>query len=648
MKEEIHMSTIAGTFRQDKRNGYGQSTMMGAIAGMVLVIAALTPQAQAAVLAYEDFNYSNADCGDFLVGSTYQGYSSPLPCWKGTGWPANTPWINPIPGLYGPSTKRGRVATSSMTFPAGVTYTTSGRNWLVTSSLNANGKAYAARMMGTPIDFGASNTFFMSFLIRNKPNNSDGYLLIQLANSGTSTIGLNVGWTGSNKARVGYGLTSQSKDSVATLNTNSVYFMVARIVTNPGTSNDSYQASFYSPTDVVPYNEPGSWTLTYQTNLANQVCDVMAISCGDLFTCDNTASYIDEIRVGTTWADVTGNYAPPVATAATGVTASGFIANWTAAIVATNYSVDVATDSGFTSFVSGWQNKTVGLVTTTNVNSGLSAGSTYYYRLRTQNNGVVSTNSNTISVTLPPLAPTGVQASDGSSTTIVVTWSDLIGEVGYTVWRNTVNNPGTATPVSGLLPANTTAFQEAPPVAGQVYWYWVVASSSGGDSPFGTPDSGFTPPAANIATGQRFAWSENTGWINFAPTHGGGATVVSAGANGYLSGYAWSENLGWIKLGDGTGPYANNSATDWGVNMDAAGNLSGYAWSENAGWINVDATHGQVVIATTPGQANTGNIGGFAWGENVGWVHFRDTSSGYGVRTTVFGAAKVASVFRFR
>ena len=84
--------------------------------------------------------------------------------------------------------------------------------------------------------------------------------------------------------------------------------------------------------------------------------------------------------------------------------------------------------------------------------------------------------------------------------------------------------------------------------------------------------------AASISLSDKYAWSENAGWLNFRPTTGG----VTVNPN-HLSGYAWQENIGWLKLGsDGGGPYPNTSATNWGVNRDGAGNLSGYAWSE--GW----------------------------------------------------------------
>jgi len=138
--------------------------------------------------------------------------------------------------------------------------------------------------------------------------------------------------------------------------------------------------------------------------------------------------------------------------------------------------------------------------------------------------------------------------------------------------------------------------------------------------------------AGNIYDNSKYAWMENAGWQNWNPTDGG-VTVTPNGADGYMSGLVWAENVGWIKLGDGTGPYLNNSPTNWGVNMDAAGNLSGYAWGENVGWINFSNAYSQVTIDTANGE-----FSGYAWGENLGWVHFKNTSPAYGVRTTAFGS----------
>lgn len=129
----------------------------------------------------------------------------------------------------------------------------------------------------------------------------------------------------------------------------------------------------------------------------------------------------------------------------------------------------------------------------------------------------------------------------------------------------------------------------------------------------------------------KHAWSENAGWINFAPV-GGGVSIHFDGSMGYLDGYAWGENIGWIKMGDNNGgPYNNSSTDDWGVNFDGAGNLFGYAWGETVGWIRFDPAYGGVAI-----DMATGLFTGDAWSENIGWICFQGIAPDYNVRTIAF------------
>ena len=125
----------------------------------------------------------------------------------------------------------------------------------------------------------------------------------------------------------------------------------------------------------------------------------------------------------------------------------------------------------------------------------------------------------------------------------------------------------------------------------------------------------------NIDQANSFAWSENAGWINFAPSN----AVVTVTAGQGLSGYAWAENIGWIKLAAVGSTYGNTTTNDWGVKL-AGKTLSGFAWSENTGWINFAPSNGGVTISN-------GWFNGYAWSENVGWIHLNGTPT-YGVRTT--------------
>jgi hypothetical protein len=127
----------------------------------------------------------------------------------------------------------------------------------------------------------------------------------------------------------------------------------------------------------------------------------------------------------------------------------------------------------------------------------------------------------------------------------------------------------------------------------------------------------YASTSSTIDPQARWAWSTNTGWINFDPPNGGVRVCCD-----HLEGYAWGENVGWIRMGTYTGcdshTYSNTSAADYGVNRDGDGNLSGYAWGTNVGWINFDPD-GDEGVTIDP---LTGDFGGYAWGENVGWIHF--------------------------
>jgi hypothetical protein len=131
-------------------------------------------------------------------------------------------------------------------------------------------------------------------------------------------------------------------------------------------------------------------------------------------------------------------------------------------------------------------------------------------------------------------------------------------------------------------------------------------------------------PAENVDPlndGSRFAYSENTGWMNAEPLGDGGPGVqVSDFA---LTGYMWSENVGWISLS-----CLNTSScgtVSYGVTNDTAGDLSGYAWSENAGWISFSCRTTSSCATASYGVVidhATGDFSGRAWGENIGWVTF--------------------------
>ena len=125
-------------------------------------------------------------------------------------------------------------------------------------------------------------------------------------------------------------------------------------------------------------------------------------SCGT-GTCDNRhtgyskfANFYSQIRQYI--------FAGPIANPATFVTSHSFRANWRSGSGATGYRLDVATNSSFTNYVTGYHNLDVGDVPS-HIVAGLDPTTVYYYRVRAYNGNGTSGNSNVVNVTT--LSPTG-------------------------------------------------------------------------------------------------------------------------------------------------------------------------------------------------------------------------------------------------
>ncbi|MBL4754918.1 MAG: hypothetical protein JKY52_15140 [Flavobacteriales bacterium] len=104
---------------------------------------------------------------------------------------------------------------------------------------------------------------------------------------------------------------------------------------------------------------------------------------------------------------ITVNSVPvaPTVTAATNITTIGLDANWNASSGATIYYLDLDDNSDFSSPLGGYNNLNVGNVVTYNV-TGLSCGTTYYYRVRAGNSCGTSGNSGTITIVTSTCIPT--------------------------------------------------------------------------------------------------------------------------------------------------------------------------------------------------------------------------------------------------
>ena len=160
-----------------------------------------------------------------------------------------------------------------------------------------------------------------------------------------------------------------------------------------------------------------------------------------------------KILVADTVADVLPAPSAPSVSEATGITTSGFTANWGASAGATKYYLDVATDIGFTTYVPGFENLDVLTAVTKSVTGTFTAGQSIFYRVRALNSNGLSADSATQEVVITS-APVVLVPTVTNSTTIgTVSWTDGPG------W--TPNNPistNTATVTfNGLLTGSLVA-----------------------------------------------------------------------------------------------------------------------------------------------------------------------------------------------
>jgi fibronectin type 3 domain-containing protein len=149
---------------------------------------------------------------------------------------------------------------------------------------------------------------------------------------------------------------------------------------------------------------------------------------------------------------------------------------WTASAGATSYHVKRSTTNG------GPYTQVAAPTTTSDTDTGLTNGTTYYYVVSALNAAGESANSSQVSATpaasaTPPAAPTGLQATAGNAQ-VSLTWSASTGATSYHVKRSTTNG-GPYTQVAAPTAASDI---DTGLTNGTTYYYVVSALNAAGES----------------------------------------------------------------------------------------------------------------------------------------------------------------------
>ena len=210
----------------------------------------------------------------------------------------------------------------------------------------------------------------------------------------TTTFDLGVSASG---ATAVYGTTA--------LAVGTLYKIVVAYTANPGSANDVVKV-YVNPVGL----DPTAWSHEVtQTATTDPTASFKSLQITPGAVSSNTKIdlTIGRIIVGDSPSDVLLPAAPAVSVA-TGITPSGFTANWGASAGATKYYLDVATDSGFTTYVAGFENLDVLTAVSESVTGSFIVGQSVYYRVRASNSNGTGTDSATqeVVITAAPLVPT--------------------------------------------------------------------------------------------------------------------------------------------------------------------------------------------------------------------------------------------------
>ncbi len=357
----------------------------------------------------------------------------------------------------------------------------------------------------------------------------------------------------------------------------------------PGLASQTYSIGAVSNATSYNWTVPAGWTITANTGTSITVTTGTAGQNGNISVTAQNSCGTSSAR---TLAVTVSNATPAVPTAAAGTNAActTISANWAASANATAYFLDVSTVNTFASFVGSYNNLNVGNVTTVSV-TGLTAGVTYFYRVRANNSCGTSANSLTITYATSPATP----AQPGTITGTTAQCAARTGQV-YSisaVANATTYNWSVPTGWTITAGAGTTSITVTTGAGGQNGNISVTAQNSCGTSAARTLAVTVTAnPTVNVGPGLA------------AICAGGTSAALGGGVTSPATGGTWTSSAG------GT---FNPSATNLNATWTAPAAFSGTATLTltSSGGICGTATNSKP-ITVNPLPAAAGSITGSA------------------------------------
>lgn len=474
--------------------------------GLVLLVT--TGIANAAILAYEPFDYP---LGAINGGDATTATGTPTAT---TGGGFTATWFSGGPGT---------TIVDGLTYP-GLQTSDNALQWSASVPYHGENLATAIFPSTTP-------TVYVSFLY-NAPSFTANKSGFALDNGAAANQGYYMGMT----APGVFGVATVANGSGTVLGTasesislNTTYFVVVKF--DSDVAGTYYQSGSIWINPTPGGSEPsasGTFTGTY--TVMNKIQDFLtALGGSNVLT--------DEIRLGTTWADVTpsNGASPPAQPTGLQVDSSGdnsVTLSWSVATGSpTSYNVKRAT-------ASGGPYTTVGTTTapTVTFTDSVTGGATYFYVVSAVNVGGESANSLFVSA-VPTLgvpdAPTGLAANPGDNE-VALTWTaPAIGNpTSYNVKRST-SSGGPFTNIIGGTTAPTTNYTDPTALNGTTYHYVVSAVNATGEGA-DSPEASATPSTYTGAY-EPFDYPVEDNLDNGTPATGDGFTGTwTCGVSGWI------------------------------------------------------------------------------------------------------------------